>query len=179
MTRDDKIILAFTTAFVVGLLLMVVLFGPGCGPIPSRYATAPTTTTSGPPIIYIGAVDKEYIEDHAELSRLLIRQDGVLVLATVVHGNRCPVAGTSGAQVDVSRAFVGTGGPPSVGDTLGGVVVLSTVIDTLAITAGRFLVTCVAPDTLEGHAWVMLPSLAPCRNDSLVRPLRLIRQHPP
>ena len=154
-------------------LILAVLFFLGCGADSGPFGLA----TALQPILPASEGDVEYIEDHAEQSRLLIRQDGVTVLATVVHGNRCPTGGHSGEQLDISRAFVGTSGQPSVGDTLGGSVILSTVIDTLAITEGRFHLTAVSPDTLEGFAWVRLASSAACSpRDSLVRPLRLILQ---
>jgi len=164
---------------LVGVILCAVL--AGCGDGPTYYRSA----DSGGPILPAAEGDVEYIEDSG-VSRLLIRADGVTVLATSLHGNLCgelsgfpPAEYQSGPPFHVNRAFVGASALPVAGDTLGGKVVLSTEIDTITVRSGRFFFTCLSPDTLEGYAWVKVATGGECKRDSLVRPMRLIRKDAP
>ena len=172
----------------LGLSVWIVLLAlslVGCGRSPS----APLRLHAASAVLDDPFEGRDYAsfddEQGTRTPAILIWKDGRTSLAVNIEAYSCgtysgfpPVENEAGPLVSVSRAFVGTfSGLPVVGDTLGGSVVLSTVIDTFTVTGGRFFVTCVAPDTLEGYAWLRLPSMAACGRDSLARFFRVVRTH--
>lgn len=163
--------------FVAAVLWLVIGIGTcqlvagGCSPAPAPSAVAGSIIEADP---FEGADWIAYAADSGA-ARLVLYRDGTAVLVATVAGNTCPVGGHSGALLKVGRAFVGIAGPPSVGDTLGGGVVQSALIDTLAVTGGRFWALCAAPDTLVGFAWLRLSTGASCQQDSIASAFRLVR----
>jgi len=156
-------------------MLLLALSFIGCGEQPTRVSSIPDP--------FDGA-EVVYFDDEYGSPALAIWKNGAVALErTVIEGYSCgptlgfpPRESEVGPLVSVARAYRGLSfGYPGVGDTLGGEVILSTVIDTLTVTAGRFHVTMVAPDTLEGFAWLRVPSGVACHRDSMVRSFRLVR----
>ncbi len=110
---------------------------------------------------------------------LFVWRSGRVNLITVVRASCGGTPTRAWAPLDVPVAFGGVAeGPPAPGDTLGGPVLAGTVADSLAVTGGRFRLACVAPDLLEGHAWITLGPGSRCGPDSLVVFLRLVRREP-